>query len=63
VDPLQALEQRVFALEKRAESVETKLDRILVLLEGSKVGAAVLKWLIAFGAGVAVIWGTFHGSK
>lgn len=40
--------------EKQAKQDE-KLDQILDLLRASKMGLAALRWLVAFGAGLAAI--------
>lgn len=51
----QHVDVRLDKQDEKQKSQDEKLDQILDLLRASKLGLAALRWLVAFGAGVAAI--------
>ncbi len=50
-------------LMARIESLETKVDRLLVLVERASGAWVFVKWFAAAVVGIATIWGIIKGTK
>lgn len=50
-------------ITRRMNEQDKRLDEILLFLKFGKLGADLLKWTIAIGAGLAAIWTAARGFK